>query len=78
MKETLEEFINRSNTPEGLDQFSYDKGLEDGAKWQAERMFTKNDIIKAFYTDCRVWKNRFQDWVDVDFEEWFEKEFKKE
>jgi hypothetical protein len=38
MKETLEEFISNSNTPDGLDQFSYDKGLEVGAKWQAENM----------------------------------------
>jgi hypothetical protein len=76
--ETLEEFINHSDTPDGYDQYTYDEGIRVGAKWQAERMFTKNDIIKAFYTDRRVWKNRFQDWVDVDFEEWFEKEFKKE
>jgi hypothetical protein len=43
LQETLEEFINQSNTPEGLDQFSYDKGLEDGAKWQKERM--EEDMI---------------------------------
>ena len=37
-QETLEKFISNSNTPDGLDQFSYDKGLEAGAKWQAENM----------------------------------------
>jgi hypothetical protein len=45
-QETLEEFINQSNTPEGLDQFSYDKGLEDGAKWQKERMYSEEDMIQ--------------------------------
>jgi len=37
---------------------------------------TKDDIITAFYADSRVWKNRLQDWEDVDFDEWFE-QFKK-
>ena len=45
-KETLEEFINQSNTPEGLDQFSYDKGLKDGAKWQQERMYSEEDMLR--------------------------------
>jgi hypothetical protein len=45
LQETIEEFINQSNTPEGLDQFSYDKGLEDGAKWQQERMYSEEDMI---------------------------------
>lgn len=29
-------------------------------------------MAKAFYTDCRVWKNRYQDWEEVDFDEWIE------
>ena len=45
-QETLEGFIKKSNTPEGLDQFSYDKGLEDGAKWQSEQLF-KDDAIQT-------------------------------
>jgi hypothetical protein len=43
---------------------------------QQKRMYTKDDIITAFYADSRVWKNRLQDWEDVDFDEWFE-QFKK-
>ena len=39
IKETVEEFINTLNTPEGLDQFSYDKGLLKGAKWQQETRY---------------------------------------
>jgi len=30
-------------------------------------------MTKAFYTDCRVWKNKYQDWEEVDFNEWIEK-----
>jgi hypothetical protein len=46
-----------------------------GAKWQQEqdkKMFTKDDIIEAFYTSSREWSNRYQDWVEVDFNKWFE------
>jgi hypothetical protein len=49
-QETLEEFINQTNTPEGLDQFSYDKGLEDGAKWQKKqdkKMYSEEDTREA-------------------------------
>jgi len=46
-QETIEEFIKQSNTPEGLDQFSYDKGLEDGANWQKERMVSKESYEDA-------------------------------
>lgn len=40
----LEEFITKSNTPEGLDQFSYEKGLEDGANWQAEGRYSEGEV----------------------------------
>jgi hypothetical protein len=52
LQETIEEFINQSNTPEGLDQFSYDKGLEDGTKWQKERMYSEEDMLR-FGWFCR-------------------------
>jgi len=29
-------------------------------------------MAKAFYTDCRVWRNRYQDWEEVDFDKWIE------
>lgn len=75
-QETLEEAARKwySNTK------LFDKGELNafiaGAKWMQERMFTKDDIITAFYTDSRVWKNSLKDWEDVCFEEWFE-QFKK-
>jgi hypothetical protein len=49
-QETLEEFINQTNTPEGLDQFSYDKGLEDGSKWQQEqnnKLYSEEEVREA-------------------------------
>lgn len=77
MKTELEEAARKwySNTK------LFDKGELNafiaGAKWMQERMFTKDDIITAFYTDSRVWKNSLKDWEDVCFEEWFSKQFKK-
>jgi hypothetical protein len=81
-QETLEEFISLSVTPEGLDQFSYDKGLEDGAKWQAERMYSEEEVKEL----CK--KSRDEGYDEntlegiganekiVPFGEWFE-QFKK-
>jgi hypothetical protein len=43
---------------------------------QAERMYSEEDIKSAFYTDNRKWSNRFQDYIEVDFDEWLE-QFKK-
>ena len=56
-QETLEEFISKTDTPDGLDQFSYDKGLEDGAKWQQEQdknKFSEEDMKQAFFDGIRV------------------------
>ena len=43
---------------------------------QDKNKFSKDDIIEAFYTDSREWKNSCKDYVEVDFNKWFEK-FKK-
>ena len=43
-KETLEEFIDRVDTPVDFDQFSFDEGIRLGAKWQAERMYSEEEI----------------------------------
>ena len=71
-KETLEEFISNSNTPDGLDQFSYDKGLEAGYKWQAERMYSEEEVLTLLinFSDDRTFlkKNVATQWF---------KEFKK-
>jgi hypothetical protein len=35
----------------------------EGAKWQAERMYSEEDLREAFYAHNQSW---------IDYEEWFE------
>jgi hypothetical protein len=69
MKETIEEFAERYSA------YSLSKvGFIDGAKWQQERMYSKEDLRDAFFSGCqseRQIKPRVKCW-----EEWFE-QFKK-
>jgi hypothetical protein len=44
-KETLEEFIDKVDTPSDFDQFTFDEGIRVGAEWQAERMYSEEDMI---------------------------------
>ena len=80
LQETIEEFINQSNTPEGLDQFSYDKGLEDGAKWQQERMYID---IEVFTEELKDKIDSFEysvnqnSYISDYIKEWFEQYKKK-
>ena len=78
LQETLKEFINQSNTPEGLDQFSYDKGLEDGAKWEQERMYSEEQLKEAFLQGQEsIGRDEIEGFQKTQpFEEWFE-QFKK-
>ena len=81
-QETLEEFISKSNTPEGLDQFSYDKGLEDGAKWQKEqdkKKYSEEDMREAFKDGSLVasWSDMGISMKYDTFEDWFEQHKKK-
>ena len=36
-QETLEEFIDKVDTPADFDQFTFDEGIRVGAKWQQEQ-----------------------------------------
>ena len=69
------EFENEDPSPDSIEdnhpRTNYGEGY--GGK---ERMYSEDDIKSAFYTDNRKWSNRFQDYIEVDFEEWFE-QFKK-
>ena len=44
-QETLEEFIDKVDTPSDFDQFTFDEGIRVGAKWQSERMYSEEDLI---------------------------------
>lgn len=72
-KETLEEFISKSDTPEGLDQFSYDEGLKEGAKWQQERMYSEEEVIKILYKSHNAESTSI---IANTLKKWFE-QFKK-
>ena len=76
-KETLEEAANNwiKNTSEFL---SVKNGFIEGAKWQAERMYSEEDLREAFrqgqdnmdYSDTYGWDSKLTE------QEWFE-QFKK-
>ena len=76
MKEILEEaaenyVMNESDaTLKLISKYSF----KDGAKWQAERMYSEEDVKEAFFSGCqseRQIKPRIKCW-----EQWFE-QFKK-
>ena len=66
MTETLEEFIENGGYPTGSTQEIWEQGVREGAKWQAERSYSKEDLRTAWMAA----KN------SSDFNEWFE-QFKK-
>jgi hypothetical protein len=47
-QETLEEFIDKVDTPSDFDQFTFDQGIRVGAKWQAERMYSEEEVNEMF------------------------------
>jgi hypothetical protein len=70
MNETLEEVAERlASTTDEFNMFIA------GAKWQAERMYSEEDMAEAFIA---CWKANVPDGVEckVSFNEWFE-QFKK-
>ena len=61
-----------------IDLDAYAKGVQDGAKWQAERMYSEEDVREAFrqgqdnmdYSNMYGWDTKLTE------QEWFE-QFKK-
>lgn len=51
-------------------------GFIEGVKWQAERMYSEEDMRLAYYTDSAPWSNRHKDYIEVSFDVWIE-QFKK-
>ena len=77
-KETLEEFIN-SQPYYGSCTTEFLEGIELGAKWQAERMYSYEDLAEAFEAGKKVGEDNAcmaENYRREDFKEWFEK-FKK-
>ena len=50
-QETLEEFIENGGYPTGSTQEIWEQGVREGAKWQQERMYSKEDM-KQFAWEC--------------------------
>jgi hypothetical protein len=77
-KETLEEAAEKyAKTAEGID-IPYQNGLYygflEGAKWQAERMYSEEDLKKAFNDGSWVssWCDNGIEMKYKDFDTWFE------
>jgi hypothetical protein len=72
-QETLEEFI-KSQPYYGYCTTEYKEGIEVGAKWQSERMYSEEDLHNAFYNG---WLYRGENYsFPKAKKEWF-KQFKK-
>jgi hypothetical protein len=76
IKETLEEFINKVDTPADFDQFTFEEGIRVGVKWQQEqdkKLYSEEEVLelikKAVYKKQNAWKRG-------ELDKWFE-QFKK-
>lgn len=75
--ENLENFINRADTPEYLDQFSYEQGIRVGAEYQKERMFSEEEsieLLQKYRYDLSSGKTPY---IGVTTKLWFEQYKKK-
>ena len=81
-KETLEEAAERNHNEQKLNTYtpySFNDAFKDGAKWQAERMYSEEEVTKLLIS-C---KDRFggsdlYDYThDNEVKEWFEQNKKK-
>ena len=76
-QKTLEEAMNQ----EGYMESDYDKiwrdGVEFGSKWQAERMYSEEEVISIFkeWEEFNIVQDSFDGQDDLTFIEWF-KQFK--
>jgi hypothetical protein len=82
-QETLEEashtaWLNYEHVEGNLYSTSFKNGFKFGAKWQAERMYSEEDLRKAF--ENGVGSGKYQQEYGIkgsmNFEDWFE-QFKK-
>ena len=71
--ETLEEFIDKVDTPSDFDQFTFDEGIRVGAKWQAERIKEQQSYLQGFidqFGDGKRAELNPIDWNALEFLEW--------
>jgi hypothetical protein len=80
MKETLEEAAERIYDDNLFDYEKYRYGFIDGAKWQAERMYSEEEVYELLLKHQSAYRSVVRntsplDW-SFDIKQWFE-QFKK-
>jgi len=76
-KETLEEAAERYlRSSIERNQYGYELSFIDGAKWQQEKMYSEEDIARAF-NEGMAYETignyiRGEEWVKTHKKEWFE------
>ena len=73
-QETLEDALEKYGKEVGIGNMSYLKCAEFGAKWQAERMYSEEDMWEAYKASNTIFEDEIA--LRQEFEEWFE-QFKK-
>ena len=76
-KETLEEAMNQNGYVDSVNDTIWREGVKFGAKWQAERMYSEEDLREAFKQSRQALIfEKDMPAVYESFEDWFE-QFKK-
>jgi hypothetical protein len=73
-KETIEEFIEREGYHESSTQDIWEDGVREGAAWQAERMYSEEEVKTIAKDAYSMGRNKILIGV---FNKWFE-QFKKQ
>jgi hypothetical protein len=74
MKETIEDLLNKkAEQSSRVDLNAYANGLDDGAKWQAERMYSEEEVLKLVDGAFRMYASSHRH----DAKEWLVEQFKK-
>ena len=75
--ELVDKKAEKNNT---IDLDAYANGIRDGAKWQAERMYSEEDLKRAFEAGHKKGFSGYpntENWKELPFENWFEQIKKK-
>ena len=78
--ETLEEAAERNYNEQKLNTYtpySFNDAFKDGAKWQAERMYSQEEVVDLIEDWTKMAKGLNMNFPSDKFEEWF-KQFERE
>jgi hypothetical protein len=77
---TLEEAAERNYNEQKLNTYtpySFNDAFKDGAKWQAERMYSQEEVVDLIEDWTKMAKGLNMNFPSDKFEEWF-KQFERE